>query len=78
MELLSERILVCTVDPVEGSLTVFINAVKTTLVNLHPEVAEKFLQFFYWIISQVLVIRVRVKMENSKVVVMLNYLCSVC
>ena len=60
MELRGERILLCTVDPVERSLTVFINAVKTAGVNLHPEVAEKFLQFFNWIIFQVLNIKVRV------------------
>ena len=58
VEVLSERIL-CLVllGPVERSLAVFLNAVKTALVNLHPEVAEKLLQFFYWIIGQILNIR---------------------
>ena len=49
--LLSERILcIVVVDPVEGSLTVFINTVKSARVNLHPEMTEKLLQFFCWII----------------------------
>ena len=50
VELLGERILcVFLVAPVERSLAVFINAVKSALINLNLEVNEKLLQFFYWI-----------------------------
>ena len=38
------------VDPVEGSLAVCINTMKSARVNLHPEVIEMPLQFFDWII----------------------------
>ena len=56
VELLGERILrvVLVVDPVERSLAVFINAVQSARVKLHPEVTEKLLQFFNWIIFQIL------------------------
>ena len=56
VELLGERILrvALVVDSVERSLAVFINAVQSARVKLHPEVTEKLLQFFNWIIFQIL------------------------
>ena len=50
MELLSERILDVFIAPVEGSLKVFNNTVKSSNVNLHAEMTEKLLYFVYWII----------------------------
>ena len=50
MELLSERILDVFIAPVEGSLKVFNDTVKSSNVNFHAEMTEKLLYFVYWII----------------------------